>query len=1033
LRGEGVEHCYAKISVVDAASGEGVGCVQVTVGAGGAPVMSGPRLVTDADGVIAFFEPGWMGKAHRFRFERDGYDTINTHTLTVGENTEVPVALTANGTPPSPCNVGTAAGELVLHGVPQADEYASIRVVDAETGRGVPLVLIRISEESPQQTYVTDSNGFVAFYDPILMDSGPPLSGTCVGLGFESYGYEPEDPSPAPHPNCTATPDEPYFLTPGASIVIEASRVAIAERLYRMTGAGIYRDSWLLGVPQCDDPGAGEPCIPLEKPLNNALVFGQDATHTAKYGGKLFWRWGDTEFPDYAQMRPHGGLSDLPTGTSCDAAQGAGNSCWGFDVDYFKSGGRATKITPPPPPIARWNWNPLNDYKVHGLFTIGDAPDESLFAYFVEKSYEGPAGTRKKALGISKFNEASGKFLEASDFCEGHRPEGEDYCWLVPRTGGLRGLGEPEKIWHHDGEYVYFSNDGGTLRVRATEEAILVPEEYESFTPFTAEGVLNREDENSPLQYTWVPNAKALTQDSLEVIEEPSERLLGDIGDPDPTIVPEFFYPHPIVGFWGVLEPKWYSIRWNPYRKRFIGILDDTKEDFNGRLGTVWYLEGDTPMGPWAYGRIVANQSPTSFLGAPHPSPVGSAPPYGTSLYQPRHHSVLDPPDGTSIYFDGTYSTQFTVTASNAIPAPYYNYNTIMYRLDLRDERLRLPVPIYDLASVGRPGDFVDKLGLRHEPERTDAPAAFFAQDRPTEDSIPVYWTGPACASRALVASDSPTTKPVFYAYAGELYGDDLASSLMLPLYEFVENATGDRAYSVEESLAGYTRVDPHIALVWPNRMHGVTLPVSDYLPPLIVDAGDDQCPVETSPEHGATVNLYASVSDGHSGAGGPGDKVYSWYTWPREDGDPPFATGQEVERLFSTGVHSVILEVVDSAGNTGSDSLVIEVFPDADSDSVPDAVDNCVNVVNASQCDTNSDGYGNVCDADLDNDGVVGAADFGLFATSYGQSVPPGDPDADLNCSGYVDGADFGLLGQGYGGPPGPSGLACAGTTPCP
>ena len=54
------------------------------------------------------------------------------------------------------------------------------------------------------------------------------------------------------------------------------------------------------------------------------------------------------------------------------------------------------------------------------------------------------------------------------------------------------------------------------------------------------------------------------------------------------------------------------------------------------------------------------------------------------------------------------------------------------------------------------------------------------------------------------------------------------------------------------------------------------------------------------------------------------------------------------------------------------------------------------------SQLDADGDGYGNICDADLNNSGTVTTADFAILR-------------ARLNTA------------------PGPSGLVCAGTVPCP
>ena len=108
----------------------------------------------------------------------------------------------------------------------------------------------------------------------------------------------------------------------------------------------------------------------------------------------------------------------------------------------------------------------------------------------------------------------------------------------------------------------------------------------------------------------------------------------------------------------------------------------------------------------------------------------------------------------------------------------------------------------------------------------------------------------------------------------------------------------------------------------------------------------------------------------------------------------------------------------------------------DADSDSVCDPDDNCQLAVNPGQRDEDRDGYGNACDADFNNDGIVGAPDFATFGASFGQVFCDEDFDGivDLNGDGAVGATDFAFFGTQYiQGFPGPSGLACAGTVPCP
>ena len=105
----------------------------------------------------------------------------------------------------------------------------------------------------------------------------------------------------------------------------------------------------------------------------------------------------------------------------------------------------------------------------------------------------------------------------------------------------------------------------------------------------------------------------------------------------------------------------------------------------------------------------------------------------------------------------------------------------------------------------------------------------------------------------------------------------------------------------------------------------------------------------------------------------------------------------------------------------------------DADGDGVLDPDDNCVNTPNASQTDTNFDGFGNACDGDYWNDGLVEEVDFEIFSKACGSSTgqPNFNPDVDSNDDGVIGIPDFSLVAGQFGGPPGPSGLACATVVP--
>src|SRR5262245_22741779 len=106
----------------------------------------------------------------------------------------------------------------------------AVEVVDDQTGRGVPLVELTTTSNV---TYVTDSAGIVAFDEPGLMNQR-------VFFHVQSHGYEFRKDG-------FGIRGVALDITPGGSAQIKIKRLNIAERLYRMTGQGIYRDSVLVG------------------------------------------------------------------------------------------------------------------------------------------------------------------------------------------------------------------------------------------------------------------------------------------------------------------------------------------------------------------------------------------------------------------------------------------------------------------------------------------------------------------------------------------------------------------------------------------------------------------------------------------------------------------------------------------------------------------------------------------------------------------------------------------------------------------
>ena len=108
------------------------------------------------------------------------------------------------------------------------------------------------------------------------------------------------------------------------------------------------------------------------------------------------------------------------------------------------------------------------------------------------------------------------------------------------------------------------------------------------------------------------------------------------------------------------------SIAWNEHRKRWVTIFME-KFGKPSAFGELWYAEAKSPFGPWGPAiKVLSHQNYT--------------------FYNPRIHPELAPQDASFLLFEGTYTVQF---ADGPDPTPRYDYNQILYRVDLDDVALR--------------------------------------------------------------------------------------------------------------------------------------------------------------------------------------------------------------------------------------------------------------------------------------------------------------------------------------------------------
>jgi len=368
--------------------------------------------------------------------------------------------------------------------------------------------------------------------------------------------------------------------------------------------------------------------VPVDHPLLNAQVVGQDSVQAAVYRDRIYWFWGDTDRVSYplGNFRTTGAVSDLPGKGGLDPADGV-------NLRYFTNSDGFTK------PMCQLGFKEGLVW-VDGLATVsdGEGRERLVCRYTQMRSLE-----EMLEQGLALFDDEKEEFTKLKTVPLSER-------WRFPHD-------QVTKWRSDDGVYLYFGYAFPNVRVRADLNALLDPEEYEAWSCLVGEENGQRKvkrNQDGRLEYQW-------TRRMAPVGPNEERELLnnGLIHSDEIRFLPID------VEKGGRVRIHRGSARWNEHRKRWIFI--GNQEGGSSYLGEIWYAEAEEITGPWKKARKIVTHDQYSF-------------------YNPVHHDFFDQEAGRFIYFEGTYASTFS---GNRDKTPRYDYNQIMYQLDLENAKLR--------------------------------------------------------------------------------------------------------------------------------------------------------------------------------------------------------------------------------------------------------------------------------------------------------------------------------------------------------
>jgi hypothetical protein len=644
--------------------------------------------------------------------------------------------------------------------------YFKIKVIDKATGRGIPMVKVEL--ESHNYTY-TDSAGVVAFYEPGLMNR-------TNGFTFISHGYELDGGITHPLWDTKAVLLD---STAGTTATVEMNRINIAQRLYRCSGYGVYRDSVLLGESS-----------PITYPLVNAQMAGQDTIVNTIHNGEAFMIWGDTH-----TLQGNSNLKGTAARSYLPDAPGGIDPDDGFNLRYI------TKAGSNPPSVKKMVPDRPGLIWMRSLVSAkDDQGNDHLIASYQRKGSSVP----ENMYGLLEFNESTEEFEYIFEETQSDA-ENNRRVFGYTSTSMKLNNGAMDHFYYHRYHLSRSATDYASVTNPATYEGFtcLVPGEKMEGSSTQ----VNR-DGSGNLIWSWQTLTAPVGIGEMDDLE--SYGLI----DADER------WTRPVDVETGLdFSMKRGPLMYNPYRQRYCMIMMEVGAE-RSLSTSYWYLEADTPQGPWVFGRRIVQHDDYTF-------------------YNPCLHPYLSKDNGREIFFEGTVTMSYT---RRRIVTEGYNYNQMMYKLDLDDERLMLPLPVY--ALNGAPNDL--RTGEKFNPALRNRTIHFYAYDRFKTGAVAmVYDDGLGRLTPLTNSNNYPNAS--FFA---------LPTSTTAPgttlLYESYDSGTQTYSYSLQ---AGGTP----ICKVWsppvdynPYNVVDNSLP-SDILPPqnLTATPGDSLVELDWEPSAG--------------------------------------------------------------------------------------------------------------------------------------------------------------------------------------